>query len=251
MLPFLKHIAFLEFCTKTECSLFAATPRPQTPQNPCYPGKCGTNAQCRVHNDIGVCSCLPEHFGNPYDACKPECVVSTDCVKSKGCERNKCVDPCPGVCGFRAECRVHDHVAMCYCPEGYKGDPFRACTPVPVTEPPREPVKTDPCYPSPCGPNTECVAKGDDDDGQAVAICKCLPGYPKGDPVTGCRPECTKNADCPHTQACGSQQKCVDPCPGLCGTNALCTVVNHNPMCTCKQGYQGNAYDYCSPIPGE
>ena len=110
-----------------------ATPRPQTPQNPCYPGKCGSNAQCRVHNDIGVCSCLPEHFGNPYESCKPECVVNSDCVKSKGCERNKCVDPCPGVCGYRAECRVHDHVAMCFCLTGYRGDPFMACSPIPST----------------------------------------------------------------------------------------------------------------------
>ena len=105
-----------------------------------------------------------------------------------------------GVCGFRAECRVQNHMAMCYCPEGYKGDPFAACAPVPVTKPPREPVKTDPCYPSPCESNAECTSKQDDDD-HAVATCKCRPGFPKGDPYTACRPECVNNADCPQKQA--------------------------------------------------
>ena len=27
------------------------------------------------------------------------------------------------------------------------------------------------------------------------------------------------------------QQKCRDPCPGLCGANAECRVTNHNPIC--------------------
>ena len=111
----------------------SATAIPRTPQNPCYPGKCGTNARCRVHNGLGVCSCEPDHFGNPYEACRPECVVHSDCDRSKACERTKCVDPCPGVCGLRAECRVHNHVPMCYCLEGYRGDPFTACTPIPST----------------------------------------------------------------------------------------------------------------------
>ena len=119
----------------------AATPAPAEPRNPCYPGKCGQNAQCRIHNDIGVCSCLPEYFGNPYERCRPECETNADCDRSKACERNKCVDPCPGVCGFRAECRVQVHVAMCYCPAGYEGDPFTSCRPIP---PPQEPVTRPP-----------------------------------------------------------------------------------------------------------
>lgn len=191
-----------------------------------------------------MCSCLPEYFGNPYEGCKPECVVHSDCDRSTACERNKCVDPCRGVCGFRAECRVQNHVAMCFCPEGYRGDPFTACTPVPVTKPPREPVKTDPCYPSPCGSNAECISKQDGEN--AVATCKCLQGFPKGDPYTGCRPECVTNSDCPQTQACGSQQKCIDPCPGLCGYNAACRVINHNPLCTCNVGFTGSPYQGCT-----
>ncbi|KAF0298053.1 Neurogenic locus notch 1 [Amphibalanus amphitrite] len=389
------------------CTIVPSTPAPIPQQQPCFPGKCGINAQCREHNGLGICTCLPEYFGNPYEGCRPECMINDDCDRSKACERNKCVDPCPGVCGFRAECRVHDHVpmcycpdgyrgdpftactpvplkpkaprqtcfpnpcgpnsqcrelngrptcsclpgylssppncrpectihsdcpshqacvgekcvdpcpgscgqnadcrvfnhnpvcmcrggytgdayalctpipncdrskacernkcvdpcrgvcgfraecrvqnhvAMCFCPEGYKGDPFSACTPVPVTQPPQEPAKADPCFPSPCGSNAECISKDRDDDDSAVAICKCLPGFPKGDPYTGCRPECVTNADCGQTQACGSQQKCIDPCPGLCGHNAACRVINHNPLCTCNAGYSGSPYQGCIQI---
>ena len=100
------------------------------------PGPCGPNSKCREHNGLGVCSCLPDHFGNPYEGCRPECSIDSDCDRSNACERYKCVDPCPGVCGFRAECRVHNHMPMCFCPEGYKGDPFTACTPIPVTRKP-------------------------------------------------------------------------------------------------------------------
>ena len=63
------------------------------------------------------------------------------------------------------------------------------------------------------------------------------------------RPECINNADCPPTRACGSQKKCVDPCPGLCGHNAVCRVINHNPLCSCNAGYTGSPYQGCRQIP--
>ena len=127
------HLASLNAFDAT--SFFTATVRPAVEEHrdPCNPSPCGPNAKCREHNGLGVCSCLPEYFGNPYESCRPECLTDSDCDRSKACERNKCVDPCPGVCGFRAECRVHNHVSMCYCLEGYQGDPFSACNPVPVT----------------------------------------------------------------------------------------------------------------------
>ena len=120
-------------------------------------------------------------------------------------------------------------------------------------EPPRqppEPEAVDPCYPSPCGPNAECNHKNDDDDNShPIAICSCPLRFPKGDPYVGCRPECVNNADCPQKQACGSQQKCIDPCPGLCGHSAVCRVSNHNPLCTCNAGFTGSPYQGCRIIP--
>lgn len=56
------------------------------------------------------------------------------------------------------------------------------------------------------------------------------------------------DAQCPFDRAC-INQKCVDPCPGICGLNAMCRAVNHNPICTCLPGYNGDPFDRCSLIP--
>lgn len=100
-------------------------------------------------------------------------------------------------------------------------------------------VEINPCNPSPCGPNAIC------NDG----ICTCIAEY-HGDPYTGCRPECILNNDCFRDKAC-SRNKCINPCPGTCGQNAQCDVVNHIPMCSCPAGLTGNAFVECRAIPGK
>ena len=99
---------------------------------------------------------------------------------------------------------------------------------------------SDPCNPSPCGPNSQCRNR----DGQAV--CSCLPTYVGAPP--GCRPECVVSSECAPNRACVNQ-KCVDPCPGTCGQNARCEVINHSPICSCRQRYTGDPFSRCSPIP--
>jgi len=42
--------------------------------------------------------------------------------------------------------------------------------------------------------------------------------------------------------------KCKDPCPGTCGSNAKCQTINHIPMCTCLPGYIGDPFKYCQII---
>jgi hypothetical protein len=101
-----------------------------------------------------------------------------------------------------------------------------------------EPQQSDPCDPSPCGPNAVC------NNGE----CNCLPEY-QGDPYYMCRPECIVSADCPRELAC-IRNKCENPCPGTCGQRATCDVINHIPMCSCPQGYTGNAFVDCRPLPG-
>lgn len=172
------------------------------------------------------------------------------------------MDPCPGSCGFNAECSVANHVALCSCLLGYTGDPFSGCSPferkfwtAPVvlalflsctfcaiekinvlisehSEPP-----PNPCSPSPCGANALCKERN------GVGSCSCLPEY-FGDPYTGCRPECVSNSDCDRNKAC-SNNRCIDPCPGACGINAECRTVNHSPTCTCLTGYNGNPLVRC------
>ena len=95
--------------------------------NPCNPSPCGANAVCKERNGAGSCTCLPEYFGDPYTGCRPECVINSDCSQDKACVRNKCVSPCPGVCGYNAECNVINHIPVCTCAPGYTGDAFRGC----------------------------------------------------------------------------------------------------------------------------
>ncbi|XP_049964679.1 neurogenic locus notch homolog protein 4-like [Schistocerca serialis cubense] len=221
------------------CDLWlSAVAVPQERPTPCSPSPCGSNAVCREQNGAGSCTCLPEYVGNPYEGCRPECVVNTDCAPNRACIRNKCQDPCPGTCGPNADCQVVNHLPSCTCRPGYTGDPFRYCT-VQASEPVvAEPG--DPCSPSPCGPNSQCRQV----NGQAV--CSCLPSYIGSPP--GCRPECVVSSECPQNRACVNQ-KCVDPCPGPCGLNTRCQVINHSPICSCKQGYTGDPFARCHPIP--
>lgn len=109
----------------------APAPKPSTPIDPCYPSPCGPNARCRSENGFATCECLPEYQGNPYESCRPECLISSDCAMNKACIRNKCQDPCPGTCGLSAICSVSNHIPICYCPEGTTGDAFRICEPIP------------------------------------------------------------------------------------------------------------------------
>lgn len=200
--------------------------------DPCLHVQCGANAICRQ----GQCSCLPEFHGNPTFGCRPECILNTECAQNLACVRQKCIDPCPGTCGSNAICEVHNHVAMCHCPAGMTGNAFVQCSPMP----PPPIVISDPCQPSPCGANAQCRNV----NGQA--ICSCLPQFVGVPP--SCRPECVSNAECPLHLAC-LQQRCRDPCPGACGQNAECRVLNHSPICRCIHSYLGNPFIECHPQP--
>lgn len=98
-------------------------------RRPCDPSPCGANAECKERDGAGSCTCLPEYFGDPYSGCRPECSVNNDCPRDKACLNNKCRDPCPGVCGFNAECYVVNHSPACSCLSGYVGDPLQGCRP--------------------------------------------------------------------------------------------------------------------------
>ena len=169
------------------------------------------------------------------------------------------------MCGANALCQVVNHNPICSCPPGYNGDPFNYCqkipgrtilsnlintndlaslicmtlietTPTPQT-PPQEDQSHHQChYPlKHCGPNSVLVN----------CTCQCIPDY-TGNPELGCRPGCLLNSHCPTQQACHNSQ-CTDPCPGVCGTNAICMISHHSPICLCKKGFLGNPYEECTP----
>lgn len=99
-------------------------------------------------------------------------------------------------------------------------------------------IEENPCLPSPCGANANC------NDG----VCTCFSNY-VGNPYSGCRPECIINTDCPRDRAC-MRNRCQDPCPGTCASNAACNVINHIPMCSCPSGFEGNAFVMCTTVQG-
>ena len=96
----------------------------------CSPSPCGPNSQCRNFNGQPVCSCLPGFIGSA-PACRPQCVVNSDCAQNKACSNQKCIDPCKGTCGLTAKCQVVNHSPICSCPPSYTGDPFVQCQPTP------------------------------------------------------------------------------------------------------------------------
>lgn len=180
--------------------------------------------------------------------------MSSECPLTQACLGNKCRDPCPGTCGIGAKCQVVNHNPICSCPSGLTGDPFTRCFSMPGEFQNNSPCNTfdrlyinalcladpivpvNPCQPSPCGPNSECVVRGE------YPACSCHPTFVGAPP--NCRPECTINPECSSALACVNQ-KCRDPCPGACGSNAKCNVVNHTPVCSCLPGYIGDPFTGC------
>lgn len=121
-----------------------------------------------------------------------------------------------------SDCRVENHIPSC----------------IPRIVPTTGRPQTNPCQPSPCGPNSQCK------NVNKQAVCSCLPTY-MGTPPN-CKPECIVNSECPPDQACVNQ-KCSDPCPNTCGLRAHCYTKNHSPICACPPGYTGDPFHKCTP----
>lgn len=99
-------------------------------------------------------------------------------------------------------------------------------------------VKSTPCTPSPCGPNSQCQ------EVNSQAVCSCQPEFVGTPP--NCRPECTINSECATDKAC-KNRKCIDPCINQCGRNANCRVIAHNPICSCQDHFTGDPFTNCMP----
>lgn len=84
-------------------------PITNTTSEPCHADPCGPHNVCNVYgNNVALCDpCAgPNSYNNPQ--CRPECLSNTDCAFDKACIRNKCQDPCPGVCGGRFSIEYND-----------------------------------------------------------------------------------------------------------------------------------------------
>lgn len=109
-----------------QCSIHIVANIEERP-TPCIPSPCGVNAECKEQNNVGSCTCLTGYFGNPNEACRPECLINSDCSSNLACYQNKCSDPCAGTCGINALCSVINHIPSCFCPDQYYGDPYTIC----------------------------------------------------------------------------------------------------------------------------
>eukprot|EP00090_Calanus_glacialis_P046329 TRINITY_DN9053_c0_g1_i4.p1 TRINITY_DN9053_c0_g1~~TRINITY_DN9053_c0_g1_i4.p1 ORF type:complete len:233 (+),score=68.04 TRINITY_DN9053_c0_g1_i4:45-743(+) len=61
--------------------------------------------------------------------------------------------------------------------------------------------------------------------------------------------DCLVHEDCEVNEFCSPppENKCVDACTlDVCGVQALCTSALHRPVCSCPDGFEGNAYDKCT-----
>ncbi|XP_069186820.1 adhesive plaque matrix protein 2 isoform X1 [Procambarus clarkii] len=208
-------------------------------RNPCV-DSCGENAICDVRNHQAVCSCPEYYQGDPYTRCFAECLNHDECPDHQACHNLKCANPCTGACGTGADCKVVKHQAICSCPKGYTGHPFEHCRPF---------TDADFCQPSPCGKNSNCEV-GTDRNGVKKSVCTCIHGF-IGNPLTECRQgDCTTDSDCSVNQACYLFE-CVNPCVTLfgsvCGEDAICTVRDRKPVCSCPSGYSGDARERCTP----
>ena len=97
-------------------------------KSPCSPSPCGPNSRCQAINGQPVCDCIEKYTGSP-PACRPECIINSDCALNQACINKKCRDPCPGTCGISAQCQVIYHNPICSCPPIFTGDPFTRCFP--------------------------------------------------------------------------------------------------------------------------
>lgn len=111
-----------------QCALELQEPSTEAASTtPCNPSPCGSDAICQENRGAATCHCPQNFIGDPNVACYPGCWTDSACPSDKACRSNECVDPCKGSCANSAECTVKDHEAICTCPVGYTGNPYKAC----------------------------------------------------------------------------------------------------------------------------
>lgn len=228
---------------------------------------CASNAECFARNHAASCRCpsaLP--VGDPLTYCQkvsvlqgPECQMDGDCPSGHACLRDQCREACTELkpCQENARCAVSDSVPfrtlICRCAEGYIPDVGGACKPAQL--PPPSCSSDDDCNdrescvnricrnPCNCGENAECFVRNH------RPVCSCREGF-DGNPYHSCRTVgCRSDTECESHEACVNGN-CVSPCllNSNCGPNADCYVERNQPLCRCRSGFEGDAYEGCNAV---
>lgn len=233
--------------------------------NPCLvKDPCGTNAECFVYRNQAQCRCRSGFRGDPFTRCTLiGCISNSDCPNDRQCINAQCINPCvySNPCSPLSECRVQNHIALCRCPLGYIGNPYVNCRREPQPEcrqdsdcPSRLACINEQCQNpcavlQPCHNPAECLVSPTVP--VRTMICVCPTGYISSgsgtcNPITALREvACLSDSECPNDRTCVNNI-CINPCS--CGPNADCRVKNHKPICTCKQGFNGNPDIECTRI---
>lgn len=234
--------------------------------NPCVVSNpCARNAECYVVGSRAECRCPSGYRGDPRDRCMlVGCRANNDCPSDRACVNGQCLNPClyENPCSSRAECSVHNHLAVCRCPPGLLGNPYVDCRPemrpecrVDTDCPSRlaclDARCQDPCSViEPCQRPSTCEVVPSNP--VRTMLCVCPSGYISSGSGT-CKPtppvltigECAADPDCPAEKACVNGL-CRDPCD--CGPNAECRIRDHKPVCSCPEGFQGTPELECRQI---
>ncbi|KAJ4432712.1 hypothetical protein ANN_21349 [Periplaneta americana] len=110
--------------------------------DPCVNVTCTDDAPCFVEEHKPVCKFCPPGFvtDSKYGCLKAgvstspsapvTCTLDVECTDAQACISGECVDPCTNNCGLGSQCRVQAHKPICFCPQGYEGNPAIGCSPI-------------------------------------------------------------------------------------------------------------------------
>ena len=157
----------------------------------------------------------------------PQCSTNSDCRTSEICHTGSCINACLIFkCGANAICSTTVHDIACTCRPGFTGNGRDGCIQRKYLHSTTEPVSWKKMH------------------GKLNTIFPCYLVAPTVvEPIT---PGCTTNSDCPDYTACRNTQ-CMNPCAvdEPCAPTANCKVINHQPVCTCPDGYIGSPTTEC------
>ena len=202
-------------------------------QNPCIVNNpCSRQQECVVKDTRPsksvACLCPDGHITDQSGACSkveavPECYVDADCDQTDVCDQGNCVEACKlAECGVNAICKNSFHSHQCVCPDGFLGNPDTSCYP---------------CKTRDCWYKHNCLKKHLHD-------AFCVSVVPQTEPTLAAG--CANNDECPDHTAC-KNRLCINPCAydDPCASNANCRVVNHEPVCSCPDGFIGDPKIRC------
>lgn len=168
-------------------------------------------------------------------AATPECFRDDDCRIPEVCHTGSCVDACIiKKCGENAICSTTIHDIACTCRQGFTGNPRSGCSLCKCTS---------------TFAWTVAFAVEKHVFAWLMRACCFLSVWSISVPQNLVEPivaGCDGDDECPDYNACRNK-KCINPCAedDPCAQSANCKVIDHQPVCTCPDGFIGDPRTEC------